>query len=117
MLVVLVVFGISFVVVSVFMPWVFVSSDISFTIGLMSLLLLPLYIPLEFPRKFFWACISLVFSRSIHSPQPFLNVVARFEELTINLPRRRVLGTEGKEILWRVREPEIPPLDFLRTVA
>ena len=44
LLVVLVVFGISFVVVSVFMPWVFVSSDISFTIGLMFLLLQLLYI-------------------------------------------------------------------------
>ena len=87
MLVVLVVFGISFVVVSVFMPWVFVSSDISFTIGLRFLLLLPLYILLEFLRKLVLVCIFPVFSRSIHSPQPFLNVVARFEELTINLPR------------------------------
>ena len=47
----------------------------------------------------------------------FLSRRRAIEEATINLPRRRVLGTEGIEILWRVREPEIPPLDFLRTVA
>ena len=88
LLVVFVVFGISFVVVSVFMPWVFIASIISFTTGLMFLLLLPLYILLEFLRKLVLVCIFPVFSRSIYSPQPFFQVVARFEELTINLPRR-----------------------------
>ena len=56
---------------------VFVSSVISFTIGLRSLLLLLLYIFQGFQGKFVWACIFLVFSRSFHSPQPFFLVVAR----------------------------------------
>jgi hypothetical protein len=77
----------------------FVSSSISFTIGPSFLLLLLLYILLGFQRRFVWERIFLVFSRSFSSLQPFLYVVRRVEEATINLLGRWVPETFSRERL------------------